>query len=242
MQGPHTTDSLVENCHLELTQIIKKKKTLELFLPSSPPAALHSYTCKLTQGNSTYALPRGKRKIQELQLCHFPTEVKTKKPSSNFTWPQRSKGTQTRGKHISCPQHTVQSYIKDLSGYFPPPLSSLDCACSNTVKAPSEPSHAYLTLPAKVRRSARAKPKRLDTLEDSCVCSLYKRGRKGKVKHSWSNLPSSQLEHYQGWDAVAILRYGEADNVQLSTLSSGQYFKYLHSHVLFWGVANMTTF
>lgn len=124
MQGPHTTDSLVENCHLELTQIIKKKKTLELFLPSSPPAALHSYTCKLTQGNSTYALPRGKRKIQELQLCHFPTEVKTKKPSSNFTWPQRSKGTQTRGKH-SCPQHTVQSYIKDLSGYFFSPFHHL---------------------------------------------------------------------------------------------------------------------
>lgn len=36
-----------------------------------------------------------------------------------------------------------------------------------------------------------------------------------------------------GAEIEPILRQGKADNLQMSTFSSGQYFKYLHSHVPF---------
>lgn len=74
--------------------------------------------------------------------------------------------------------------------------------------------------------------------------SPFYRGRKKKCKgkSSWSNLPGSQLGHHQGWDTVTILRYRKADNLQVSAFSSRQYFKYLQSHVPFWGIADIRAF
>lgn len=123
-------------------------------------------------------------------------------------------------------------------------VSPLDCTCNNAVRAPPD-SPPKLAVPAKLSRSATVEKRHLDTFSHVHIFfpPFYKgRKRKCKGKSSWSNLPSSQLGHYWGWEAVAILRWGKADKVQLSTFSSGQYFKYLHSHVPFWAIASIRAF
>lgn len=151
----------------------------------------HLLRCKEKKNKNNQPTPQKSRAA----VHNFPGQIETKEPSPDFTWPLRPKDSQTQWMY----QHRAELHrIKYLWLLFH--HWTWNKAWLNLFLNPL----LSVAMPAKLSSQQQQKQNAWTYFQIHMYFSFFSlnkgRSRKCKGNSSWSNLPSSQLGHYRGWD------------------------------------------